>query len=223
MLDFNDAEPQMGPMGELLPDGEFVKLKLVIRPGGVDGPEPADKGLLRASKTSDAKMLDCEFVVVEGPYARKRLWQNFTVAGGKLNDKGVSKGWNISKSTFRAMIESAIGLSPKDMSEEAKKKRALQSLSQLNGITFAARTMIELATDYPGSRDKNVIANVITRGEDQYEAVMRGERVQPEPVNAKPRRQASTTQASPSWAGGETSGAYAPSSAPSADTPAWLS
>ena len=50
--------------------------------------------------------------MVEGPYARRKFWQNFTVAGGKVDEKGQSKGWNISKSAFRAMIDSALGLEP---------------------------------------------------------------------------------------------------------------
>ena len=57
-------------------------------------------------------MLDCEFTVIEGPYARRKFWQNFTVAGGKLDEKGQSKGWNIAKSTFRAMIDSASRAEP---------------------------------------------------------------------------------------------------------------
>ena len=112
MYDLNDAQPQMAPIGELIPDGTFAKVAMTIRPGGLNGATPIDAGLLKASKSSDAKMLDCEFTVVEGQYARRKFWQNFTVAGGKLDEKGQSKGWNISKSTFRAMIDSALGLEP---------------------------------------------------------------------------------------------------------------
>ena len=79
MYDLNDAQPQMPPIGELIPDGTFAKVKMTIRPGGVNGSTPMDVGLLKASQTSDAKMLDCEFTVVEGPYARRKFWQNFTV------------------------------------------------------------------------------------------------------------------------------------------------
>ena len=114
MYDLNDAQPQMAPIGELIPDGTFAKVKLTIRPGGLNGSTAMDAGLLKASQSSDAKMLDCEFTVIEGQYARRKFWQNFTVAGGKLDEKGQSKGWNISKSTFRAMVDSALGLDPKD-------------------------------------------------------------------------------------------------------------
>ena len=120
MYDLNDAQPQMPPVGELIPDGTFAKVNMTIRPGGMNGATPMDAGLLKASHSSDAKLLDCEFTVVEGPYARRKFWQNFTVAGGKLDEKGQSKGWNISKSAFRAMIDSALGLDPKDESAAAK-------------------------------------------------------------------------------------------------------
>ena len=74
MYDLNDAQPQMGPIGELIPDGTFAKIKMAIRPGGVNGATPMDAGLLKASQSSDAKMLDCEFTVVEGPFARRKFW-----------------------------------------------------------------------------------------------------------------------------------------------------
>lgn len=197
MFDFNDAEPQMGPIGELIPDGTFARLKLKIRPGGIDGAVPADKGLLRSAKSGDAKMLDCELIVMSGPYARKRLWQNFTVAGGKTDDKGQSIAWKISKSTFRAMIESATGIDPKDMSDAAKQKRTIQSLSQLQGIEFAARIMVEPGE--PGYRDQNRLANVVIRGEPNYEAIMRGESVEADPVNAQPKKPKTQAAGAPAW------------------------
>ena len=143
--------------------------------------------MLKASNSSDAKLLDCEFTVVEGPYARRKFWQNFTVAGGKVDEKGQSKGWNIAKSAFRAMIDSALGLNPKDDSAAAKQKRVIQGLKQLDGIVFVARIMIEPASN-PNYKDANKLANVVTPDEPQYAAVMRGESVPPEPVNAKPRK-----------------------------------
>jgi hypothetical protein len=201
MYDLNDAQPQMAPLGELIPDGTFAKVKMTIRPGGVNGSTPTDVGLLKASQSSDAKMLDCEFTVVSGPYARRKFWQNFTVAGGKLDEKGQSKGWNISKSAFRAMVDSALGLDPKDESPAAKGKRVIQGLKQLDGIAFAARIMVEPASN-PQYRDQNKLANIVLPGEPQYAAIMRGENVQPDPVNAKPRKAADTAgPTAPAWGG----------------------
>ena len=126
MFDMNDAEPQK--TSELIPDGTFAKVTMTIRPGGIDGQSEIDQALLKAPKdpTSDVRMLDCEFTVVEGPHVKRKFWQMFTVQGGKVDENGVSIGWKISKSTFRAMIDSALGLDPQDMSEAAKQKRVLR-------------------------------------------------------------------------------------------------
>ncbi|WP_439121383.1 hypothetical protein [Marivita sp.] len=215
-FDLNDAGPQMAPMGELIPDGTFAKVMMKLRPGGAHGASEMDAGLLKASPHSDAKMLDCEFTVTEGPYARRKFWQNFTVAGGKLDEKGQSKGWNISKSTFRAMIDSALGLKPDDLSESARSKRVIAGLKQLDGITFAARIMVE-APDNPNYRDSNKIANVVLPNEPAYAAIMRGETVSPEPVNAPPRKSSAAVPAA--WnaqAPAQTGWSNAPQQAPSA-------
>jgi hypothetical protein len=227
--DLNDAQPQTPPIGELIPDGTFAKVRLTIRPGGVNGATPVDAGLLKASQSSDAKMLDCEFTVVEGPYARRKLWQSFTVSGGKLDEKGQSIGWKISKSTFRAMIDSALGLNPKDMSEATRAKRVLPGLRHLDGIVFAARIMVEHASN-PQYRDQNRIANVVLPDEPLYAAIMRGETLPPEPVNAPPRKAASvTTQGwqapAPAWGPAQPSPAVpnrgAPPQPAAAQAPAW--
>ncbi|MCF1710421.1 hypothetical protein L0V05_16550 [Tabrizicola sp. J26] len=194
--DLNDAQPQMAPIGELIPDGTFAKVRLTIRPGGVNGATPADAGLLKASQSSDARMLDCEFTVVDGPHARRKFWQSFTVAGGKLDEKGQSIGWKISKSTFRAIVDSALGLDPRDESPAAKAKRVLPGLRHLEGIVFAARIMVEPASN-PQYRDQNRIANVVLPDELHHAAIMRGETVPPDPVNAPPRKAASV--AAPGW------------------------
>ena len=200
--DFNDAQAQRMPAGELIPDGTFAKVRMTIRPGGVNGSVPMDAGLLKAAAESDAKMLDCEFTVVEGPCVRRKFWQNFTVAGGKLDDKGQSIAWNISKASFRAMVDSALGLDPKDMSDAAKAKRVLLGLKQLDGITFAARIMVEPASDPDKYHDQNRLANVVLPGDQQYALIMKGETVEPEPINAKPRKPTKTAAGgnSPAWA-----------------------
>jgi len=197
--DLNDAQPQMPPIGDLIPDGTFAKIRMSIRPGGINGSVPMDVSLLKASQTSDAKMLDCEFTVVDGPLARRKFWQNFTVAGGKLDEKGISKGWNITKSTIRAMIDSALGLDPNDMSAEAKQKRVIQGLKQLDGIVFVGRIMVEPASN-PQYKDVNRLANVVVPGEPHYAAIMRGEMVKSERINARPRKTSDApAQPKPAW------------------------
>ena len=91
-FDMNDAEPQK--CGELIPDGAFAKVTMTIRPGGTDGQSEIDRWLLKASNAtgSDVLMVDAEFTVAEGPHARRKFWQNFTVQGGKLDEQGQSIG-----------------------------------------------------------------------------------------------------------------------------------
>ena len=74
------------------------------------------------------------------------------------------------------MVDSALGLDPKDESPAAKQKRVIQGLKQLDGIVFAARIMVEPTSD-PQYKDANKLANVVLPGEPQYAAVMRGENV----------------------------------------------
>ena len=173
MYDLNDAEPQRSG----LIDPCFAKIVGVLRPGGVDGPAPTDRGLLKASKSStDVLMLDWEFTVAEGPNARRKFWQTMVVAGGEVDEKNQSKGWNITKSQLRAMVDSALGLNPKDESEGARQRRTLRGFADLNGIGFVAKIGVKKDKEgkYP---DQNVLAHVVTPDEKEWQMVMSGQEV----------------------------------------------
>jgi hypothetical protein len=234
-FDMNDAEPPRGT--DLIPDGSFVKLRMEIRKGGIDGASPFDRELLKAAKTSgsNVRMLDCEFTVLAGPHARRKFWQSFAVAGGKVDEHGVSIGWKISKSTFRAMIDSALGLNPQDMSEATKAKRVLRGLSDLNGITFAAKLRIEPNTDSRYS-DSNRLDRVVLPGEPEYARIMAGEALPPQPSQRAARAPAAGNTPS-TWGGTAAPAARVwerpaatppaqppvpPATAPLANGPAWL-
>lgn len=234
-FDMNDAEPQK--TGELIPDGTFAKVAMAIRKGGTNGQSEIDRGLLKASNSpgSDVLMLDCEFTVTEGPHARRKFWQMFTVQGGKVDEHGVSIGWKISKSTFRAMIDSALGLDPADMSEAAKAKRILRGLADLNGITFVAKIRIEPSDD-PRYGDSNKLDRVVLPSEPEWRKVMDGEVVPASPsTRARPKPAAPAAQpawnqaapaqlpaqaAAPAWANAGASTPPQPAAKPAG--PAWL-
>lgn len=194
--DMNDAELPRG--SDLIPDGSFVKAMMHIRKGGLDGQGEMDRELLKATKTpgSDVKMLDCEFTVVVGMHAKRKFWQSFTVTGGKVDEHGVSIGWKISKGTFRAMIDSALGLDPQDMSEAAKAKRILRGLSDLHGITFAAKVRVEPASD-PRYGDSNRLDRVVLPGEPEYRRIMDGEPVPAVPCAPRAARPSAPAAATP--------------------------
>jgi len=215
MFDMNDAELPRGT--DPIPDGSFAPVTMRIRKGGHDGQGEFDRGLLKPTKTpgSDVLMLDCEFTVVAGPLARRKFWQTFTVIGGKVDEQGVSIAWKINKGIFRAMIDSACGLDPQDMSEAARAKRVLRGLADLDGITFAAKIKVEAASD-PRYSDSNKLDRVVLPNEPDYRRIMAGEALTAIPSQPRaPRAAPASTGTTPAaWA---TSGA-APAAAP---TPSW--
>lgn len=235
-FDMNDVAPQQA--GDLIPDGTFAKVTMTIRKGGVDGMSEVDRGLLKPSNQpgSDVLMLDAEFTVTEGTFARRKFWQNFTVQGGKLDEQGQSIGWKISKATFRAMIDSALGLNPDDMSDAAKAKRVLRGLSDLDGITFVAKIQIEPSRN-PNYKAGNKLDHVVLPTAPEWQRIMSGETVpaQPSqrarPAAAQPAaaawgQQAATAPTRPAWVTPASQPAAAPETAPpaprAATGPAWL-
>lgn len=197
MLDFNGVDP--AKPNEPIPDGTFAKVIMTIRPGGLDGESPIDRGLLTASRAegSDVVQLDCEFTILEGPLARRKFWRRFVVSGGKVDEQGVSIGWKITKSALRAILDSAHGLDPKDESPTAQAKRRIGGLYDLNNLTFVAK----VATDEEGRSELDA---AITRDRAEYAKVLAGENVPPKPGA---RRKAA----------GQRSGTAAPAAHP----PAW--
>jgi hypothetical protein len=211
-FDMNDVAPQQS--GDLIPDGTFAKVTMSIRKGGADGMSEVDRGLLKASNQpgSDVLMVDAEFTVAEGPFARRKFWQNFTVQGGKLDEQGQSVGWKISKSQFRAMIDSALGLNPEDMSEAAKTKRVLRGLADLDGITFVAKIQVEPNRN-PAYKDANKLDHVVLPTAPEWQKVMAGESVPAQPSQRQRQAAAAPVPTAPAWGQSE------PAAAPAA--PAW--
>ena len=213
-FDMNDAEPQKS--GELIPDGTFAKITMTIRPGGADGQSEIDRGLLKASNTpgSDVLMVDAEFTIAEGTHVRRKFWQMFTVSGGKVDEHGVSIGWKISKGSFRAMIDSALGLDPSDMSDTAKSKRILRGLADLNGIAFIAKIKVEPSDD-PRYGDSNKLDRVVLPSEPEWRKVMDGEVLPPSPSSrARPKAASSASPTAPAWGQPSTK-------APASNAPTW--
>ena len=94
-FDFNDAGEQRSL--DVIPANTVCTLQLTIRPGGV-----GDGGWLKRSADGASEGLDCEFVVVDGQYAKRKLWALFTLAG---TTQGHETAGDISRSTFRAILE----------------------------------------------------------------------------------------------------------------------
>lgn len=188
MFDFNNADKQRS--FDLIPAKTILPVCMTIRPGGI-----GDGGWLRPSQSSDAQMIDAEFVVLEGPFAKRKFWQLITVEGGKRDDNGNSKAGNMSRSLLRAMIESARGIRPDDMSEPALLGRRIQGWGDLNGLCFLIRIGIEKGKD--GYEDKNKILEVITPDHKEYVKIDGSSAPAPS-MSAPPQAQGSNPV--PSWA-----------------------
>ena len=131
-FNYSDAPEQRSD--ELIPAGTVATLRLHIRRGHV-----GESGLLTRSKDGTCEMLDCEFVVVDGPHIRRKLWERYVLSG---TTAGQETAVNISRGKLRAILESARGIKPDDMSEQARKARTA-NLSDFDGLQFVARIGIE--------------------------------------------------------------------------------
>ena len=149
--DFNTAKPQ----NNLIPKGTIVKVKMAVKPGSY-------KDWYTKSYATGSIYLNAEFTVVEGPYAKQKIYQAIGVKSGKA--EGAEDAWReIGRSMIRSILESARNIHPHDNSEKAVLGRNLSSIADLNGLEFRAKVGIE--TDRYG--EKNKIATVITPGQFQ--------------------------------------------------------
>jgi hypothetical protein len=172
----------------VIPDGTIATVRMTVRPGSA-----GEGGLLRRSKDGKSEALDCEFVVLDGPFAKRKFWTLFTVAGSTLGHADAAK---ISESKLRAILESARGIRPDDKSDAAKQARCIQSYGDLNGLSFIARIGVEPPQD--GYRAKNRLDRVITPDEKAWHPVTQEPAAAPSGAPAKPDTLAKINR--PDWA-----------------------
>jgi hypothetical protein len=147
-FDFNSVDEQSF---DVIPDGTIVVVQLKIREGNA-----GENGLLTRSKNGKAEGLDCEFTVVEGPHTKRKIFGFYVLSG--VTD-GHAQAADITKRRLRAILESARGIKPADVSDAAKKARVAE-YRDFAGICFMTKLGIEPAKgDF---KAKNILASVIT-------------------------------------------------------------
>jgi hypothetical protein len=166
--DFNDADTQRN--FDVIPDGTIATLRMTVRPGSA-----GEGGWLRRSKDGNSEALDCEFVVRDGPLAKRKFWSLFTVAG---STPGHAEAAKISAGKLRAILESARGIKPDDKSDAAKEARCIKSYGDLNGLTFVARIGVEPPQN--GYKAKNRLDHIVTPDAKAWHPVAQ------DPVAAQP-------------------------------------
>jgi len=158
--DYNDA--QSNP--NLIPKGTIAKVRLTIRPGGFDDPSQGWTGGYATRGGTGAVYLNGEFTVLEGPYAKRKI---FTLIG-LYSPKGPE--WaGMGRSFLRGMLNSARGISDKDLSPQAQAARRIGSFADLEGLEFVAK--IEHGTD-AGGETKNEIRLAVTPDHRNYAQAM---------------------------------------------------
>jgi hypothetical protein len=174
MFDYSDAPPPRE--NELIPAGTVVTLRMHIRPGNV-----GEDGMLKRSKDGTCEMLDIEYTVIDGPHAKRKLWENLVLEGTTPGQQDIAAS---NRGKLKQIIDSAYGLKPNDKSQEARVIRR-KSLGEFEGITFLAKVGIEKGglkdkNDPAGERwpDKNNVAAIITPDKREWHAVE-----QPPPFN----------------------------------------
>jgi len=163
LYDYTDAP---APSFDLIPDGTVATVSTHIRPGGV-----GEDGMLKRSKAGDAEMLELEFTLLDGTYKGRKFWNNLLLVGTTDGQKKMAAS-NIG--VLKAIIDSALGLMPNDVSAEARAARTV-SIKQFEGMNFIAKIGVEKggpkndgSGNYP---DKNVLASVITKDKTGWHAV----------------------------------------------------
>src|SRR5215469_17866274 len=172
--DFNVAETQRN--FDVIPDGTVATVRMTVRPGSA-----GEGGQLRRAKDGNSEALDCEFVVLDGPFAKRKVWSLLTVAG---STPGHAEAAKISASKLRAILESARGIRPDDKSDTATQARCIGSYGELNGLSFIARIGVEPPQD--GYKAKNRLDHVVTPDEKAWRPVTQEPAAAPSAAPAKP-------------------------------------
>jgi hypothetical protein len=160
--DFNSAQDN----ANVIPKGTLAKVRLSIRPGGFDDPSQGWTGGYATRGSTGAVYLNGEFTVLEGPYARRKV---FTLIG-LYSPKGPD--WaNKGRSFVRGMLNSARGISGKDVSPQAQAARRIAGFADLDGLEFVAR--IDIGADTDGD-DKNEIRSAVAPDHRDYAQLMGG-------------------------------------------------
>jgi hypothetical protein len=190
-FDYNDAPEQRG--FDLIPRGTVATLRITLRPGGA-----GDSGWLKRSSDGACEMLDVEYVLLDGDFARRKFWENLVISG---TSEGHAKAAEISRGRIRAMLESARGIMPDDQTEEARQKRRAE-WKDIDGLTFTGKIGVKKGEprgngeNYP---DRNILELVMTPDKKEWHSVEQAPRPQTPPGGSTPAGTSAPFK-KPAWA-----------------------
>ena len=162
-MDFNNSENQSN--FDLIPNNTLAKVRMSIKPGDYDDPNQGWLGgYATRNENTGSIYLSCEFVILEGEYARRKVWGLI----GLYSNKGAEWG-NMGRSFIKAILNSARGVSENDNSPAAQNARKINGFADLDGIEFVAK----ITTKKDQNEElRNEIRFAITPDHKDYQAFM---------------------------------------------------
>jgi hypothetical protein len=156
-IDFTEYEN-----ADLIPEGTIAILQMRIRYGD------ATDNVLTRSKNGQSELLKVEYVVVDGPQAKRKFIQDHILIGTTDGQKQMA---DKNKALFKSIIDSAKGLDPADKSPEARKARTMQ-FRDFDGLRFLAKIAVQPASVNKETGQthsaRNVIDKAIGRGDPDW-------------------------------------------------------
>lgn len=163
--DFNSATEQ-NPY-DLIPRNTLVKVRMVIKPGGYNDESQGWTGGYATRNDKGSVYLNCEFIVLEGPYAKRKissLMGLYSPNGSEWASRG--------RSFIRGILNSARGISSQDNSSKAQDARRINSFADLNGLVFVGK--VDVSEDRHGD-SRNELRIAITPDNKGYTTIMMGQ------------------------------------------------
>lgn len=162
-MDFNNSENQSS--FDLIPNNTLAKVRMSIKPGGYDDSNQGWVGGYATKNDSTGSVyLSCEFVILEGEYARRKVWGII----GLHSNKGAEWG-NMGRSFIKAILNSSRGFSENDNSPAAQNARKINGFADLDGIEFLAKIT---ARKDQNEELRNEIRFAITPDHKDYQSFM---------------------------------------------------
>ena len=159
-FDYSDSD-------NLIPDSTVATVQMRVHAGNA-----GEDGMLKRSSDGGSEYLDCEFVIIEGPHARRKFRDRFLLVG--TADKH-AQAIDISRGKLKAILDSALDLDPSDKSPDARARRTV-ALKVFNGLNFLAKVGIEKGKAKPDGSgvwpDKNILVAAITRGAKEWKGLI---------------------------------------------------
>ena len=162
-FDFNSASEQTS--FDLIPKGSLVRVRMTVKPGGHDDASQGWTGGYATRNVNKGSVyLNCEFVVMEGPFARRKMWALIGLHSPKGPDWG-----NMGRTFIKAILNSARNVHPADNSPAAQNARRISGFADLDGIEFLGKVDWEKDQN---EEDKSVVKSAVTPDHKDYAAAM---------------------------------------------------